>query len=159
MADSDLLVSAFEEAPDHLSCGRWPAGSSARSTLAAATPAAAPTCGMRPPASSPPPSMTWAAQESSASIHPGWQHPRRRRRQRPCPPKEHEEMTKNAARLPKQPPDDPPRGSASPRQRLHGTSHRVCWSKGHVAMKCRLLETSVWWVCIAPLAVPVVPEV
>src|SRR5260370_41007811 len=44
MADSDVLVTAFEEAPDHL------------------------TCGMRPPASSPPPSMTWAAEESSASI-------------------------------------------------------------------------------------------
>src|ERR1035441_1459701 len=83
-----------------------------------------------PPASSPPPSMTWAAQESSASIHPGWQHPRRRRRQRPCPPKEHEEMTKNAARLPKQPPDDPPRGSASPRQRLHGTVQTVLGEAG-----------------------------
>src|ERR1035441_7565602 len=55
MADSDLLVSAFEEAPDHLSCGRWPAGSSARSTLAPPTPAAALTRGMRPPPPSPPP--------------------------------------------------------------------------------------------------------
>ena len=39
------------------------------------------------------------------------------------------------------------------------TSHRVCRSKGQVAMKCSALETRLRWVCIAPFAAPVVPEV
>ena len=39
------------------------------------------------------------------------------------------------------------------------TSHRVCRSKGQVAMKCSALETRLRCVCIAPFAAPVVPEV
>jgi hypothetical protein len=39
------------------------------------------------------------------------------------------------------------------------TIHRVCRSKGQVAMKCSALLTRLRWVCIAPFAAPVVPEV
>jgi hypothetical protein len=36
MAGADLLVTAFEEVPDHVTYWRWPAGSPARSTFTAA---------------------------------------------------------------------------------------------------------------------------
>ena len=39
------------------------------------------------------------------------------------------------------------------------TSHRVWRSKGQVAMKWSPLETRLRWVCMAPFAAPVVPEV
>ena len=39
------------------------------------------------------------------------------------------------------------------------TSHRVSRAKGHVAMKCSPLETRLRWLCIAPFAAPVVPDV